>query len=153
MDPAAVLDRVSRLAPSAEPRAGSDTPAVRVRLDHLTAVLQNLRDDAETAFDMLFDHTAIDWPERGCFELIYRLYSTRHGHALVVTVEVPRSAPVAPTVCGLWPGAEWLEREAYDLFGICYDDHPDLRRVFLDDDWSGHPLRKDYEDPDMLAAP
>ncbi len=153
MDSAALIGAVSRIEPSAQPRENSDTPAVRVATDRLLALLQGLRDAPDSAFDMLLDHTAIDWPDRACFELLYRLYSTTHGHALVVCVEVPRAEPVAPTVCGIWRGAEWLEREVYDMFGVCYDDHPDLRRVFLEDDWKGHPLRKDYEDPDMLAAP
>ena len=64
-----------------------------------------------------------------------------------------RDAPVAPTVSRSWPAAEWQEREAYDLMGILYDEHPDLRRLFLEDDWQGFPLRKDYRDPDMLEFP
>jgi len=153
MDSDAVLGAITRCEPSAQARGQSDTLAVRVPLERLLPLLQQARDTEALGFNMLMDHTAIDWPERSCFELLYRLYSTRHGHALLVTTEVPRENPVAPTACGIWPGAQFLEREVYDLLGVLYDEHPDLRRVFLEDSWQGHPLRKDYQDPDMLAAP
>ena len=81
------------------------------------------------------------------------LHSTIHGHSLFVTVVVPRDDPTVPTVSDVWPTAHWQEREAYDLLGILYDDHPDLRRLFLEDDWQGFPLRKDYHDDDMLELP
>ncbi len=70
-----------------------------------------------------------------------------------MTCRVPRGEPVAPTVSALWPIALWQEREAFDLMGVLYDDHPDLRRLFLEDDWVGYPLRKDYKDDYMLRDP
>jgi NADH-quinone oxidoreductase subunit C len=71
----------------------------------------------------------------------------------MVSVSVPRANPVAPTVSTIWEIAQWQEREVYDLFGVRYEGHPDLRRLFLDDNWQGHPLRKDYQDDDMLELP
>ena len=115
--------------------------------------MERLRDEPAAAFDLLLDHTVIDWLERGLFELVYNLYSTRHGHYLMVSTLVPRDNPIAPTVSNVWPIAHWQEREVYDMFGVQYDGHTDLRRVFLDDDWQGFPLRKDYSDPDMLELP
>ncbi len=121
--------------------------------DRLLGLMQRLRDDPAFAFDLLVDHCAVDWPEQGRFECLYNLFSTIHGHSLLVSVSVPRETPVVPTVSGLWDIALWQEREVFDLMGVLYDNHPDLRRLFLEDDWQGHPLRKDYTDPDMLESP
>jgi len=85
------------------------------------------------------------------FELLYRLYSLKTLAMLVVFTTIPRETPVIPTVSSVWRIAEWQEREVYDLFGILYDNHPDLRRVFLEDAWEGFPLRKDYQDDFMLT--
>jgi NADH-quinone oxidoreductase subunit C len=134
-------------------RDKADRPAVQVDADRLPALMQRLRDEPAMAFDLLLDHTAIDWIDRGQFELVYNLYSTVHGHYLMVSAFVSRENPVIPTVSTIWPIAQWQEREVFDLFGVLYDGHPDLRRVFLDDEWQGHPLRKDYSDPDMLELP
>lgn len=141
------------IAPGIERREKVGRAAVRVPPERLLEVAGRLRDDPALAFDMLVDHAAIDWHAENHFELFYHLFSTSHGHALTLTALVPRDAPVAPTVSRIWPVAEWQEREAYDLMGILYDEHPDLRRLFLEDDWQGFPLRKDYRDPDMLEFP
>ena len=153
MDAEALVTAVRELEPDAQGREDSDKPAVSVPLGRLFALLKQLRARSEFAFDFLATHTAVDWPEEEKFEVVYILYSTRHGHWLVVTSDVSREAPVVPTVHALWPIAEWQEREVYDMFGIEYDNHPDLRRIFLDDDWKGFPLRKDYDDPYMLDLP
>jgi len=87
-------------------------------------------------------------PRQGHFECLYNLYSTTHGHRLLVSVSVPRDNPVLPSVASLWAIAEWQEREVFDLMGVLYEGHPDLRRLFLEDDWQGHPLRKDYHNAD-----
>jgi NADH-quinone oxidoreductase subunit C len=153
MVPDALLRALIALEPGIEVREKADRPAIRVPRERLRAAAVRLRDDPELGFDMLVDHTAIDWVAEGRFELVYNLYSTRHGHAATLTTVVPRDDPVAPTVSDVWPTVQWQEREAYDLLGILYDDHPDLRRLFLEDDWQGFPLRKDYRDPDMLELP
>lgn len=153
MDSEELLDIVERIESGATKREKSDRPAVHVPVDRLLSAMRRLRNYQWLSFDMLVTHTAIDWPDDNRFELVYLLYSTVHGHSLMVTSSVPRLNPVAPTVSSIWPTAEWQEREAYDLFGIQYDNHPDLRRVFLEDDWEGFPLRKDYQDPYMLERP
>lgn len=138
------------LEPRCRKRELADRAAVDVPVAALEPLMRKLRDEPRLSFDLLLDHTAIDHLGDGCFELVYLLYSTRHGHHLMVTCEIPRLDSVAPTLGQVWPIAHWQEREVFDLFGIQYDGHPDLRRVFLEDDWQGYPLRKSYVDPDML---
>jgi len=148
-----LIPRVLAAEPSAKVRDDAGGPSVEVAPDRLFGLMQCLRDRPDLAFDMLMAHTAVDWLEQGRFELVYILYSTVHGHGLTVCASVPRDKPVAPTLSGLWPIAHWQEREVFDLMGVLYDGHPDLRRVFLEDDWQGYPLRKDYQDSDMLELP
>jgi NADH-quinone oxidoreductase subunit C len=97
--------------------------------------------------------SAIDRPDAGEFEVLYHLYSLETRDELALKVRVPRDAPTLPSVTGIWDGANWHEREAYDLFGIVFEGHPNLRRIMMTDDWVGHPLRKDYvyEDPPWLV--
>lgn len=153
MDGQALVQTLIEQDPAVQKRDQADRPAVQVPPEKIPALMAHLRDEPAAAFDLLLDHTAIDWLERGLFELVYNLYSTRHGHYLMVSTFVPRDNPIAPTVSDVWPIAHWQEREVYDMFGVQYDGHTDLRRVFLDDDWQGFPLRKDYSDPDMLELP
>lgn len=153
MDGEALHQAVVALEPSATKREKADRPAVHVPPEKLAALALRLRDEPALAFDMLLDHTAIDWIAQEKFELLYILYSTVHGHYLVLTTTVPRAAAVSPTLAAVWPIAHWQEREVFDLMGVRYDDHPDLRRLFLEDEWQGHPLRKDYKDDHMLGLP
>ena len=164
MDAQALLEAVTAALPGARLRDKTNLPAVEVPLDKLEEAARRLRTDAVFSFDMLLAHTAVDWPaenkqEAGqgaaapCFELVYILFSTTHGHQLMLLSRVDRGAPVVPSVSGIWAVAEFLEREVYDLLGVQYDNHLDLRRVFLEDDWQGFPLRKDYVDEHMLERP
>jgi NADH-quinone oxidoreductase subunit C len=103
-----------------------------------------LREASEAAFDFCSDVTASDWPSRPQrFDVVYCLYSTRLRHRVRMKVRASESEPV-PSVSGIWPAANWLEREVYDLFGVNITGHPDLRRILMPDDWQGHPQRKDY---------
>jgi len=128
----------------------SDRPSVLVPAERLFEYLAKLQSTAELKFDFLMSHTAVHWNEAKKFELLYQLFSTEHRHYCLVTAEIPDSDPVISSVSSLWAVAEWEEREAYDLFGIRYAGNPDLRRLFLDDEWKGFPLRKDYHDDFML---
>lgn len=113
--------------------------------EKLYAIARQLKDDPETSLDYLFCLTGVDWPEY--FEVVYHLESTRHAHSLVLRTRTDgRENPRLDTVCTIWPTAEAHEREVYDLFGIHFANHPDLRRLLLTDDWEGYPLRKDYKD-------
>jgi len=110
----------------------------------LLDVARFLRDTPETAFDFCSDVTASDWPTRPQrFDVIYCLYSTPHRKRLRLKVRAAESEPV-PSVSGVWPAANWLEREVYDLFGVNFTGHPNRTRILMPDDWQGHPQRKDY---------
>lgn len=121
-------------------------PFVRVRAGDLLEVCRALRDDERFAFDTLHCVTGVDRGEE--LESVNHLSSLKKKHWIVVKVRVPRESPEIPSLCSIWPGADWLEREQYDLFGIVYTNHPDLRRILLPDYWPGHPLRKDWVEPD-----
>jgi NADH-quinone oxidoreductase subunit C len=111
----------------------------------LLAVMGFLRDDDETAFDMLMDVTAVDYLGREPrFEVVYHLYSLRRRHRLRVKSPIPEERAEVPSLCGLWPSANWMEREVWDMYGIRFAGHPDLRRILLYEEFQGHPLRKDY---------
>lgn len=104
-----------------------------------------LRDQAELDFDFLFCVTCVDWKTH--LSMVYHLRSLDRKHSIVVKCKLDREKPEIQTVSDLWHTAEFHEREAYDLFGVKFTGHPDLRRLFLTDDWVGWPLRKDYDDP------
>jgi NADH-quinone oxidoreductase subunit C len=115
-----------------------------VALDRLPEVLVWLRDAPAARFDFCADVTAVDWPPRPeRFDVVYCLYSVPHRHRVRVKVRVPDGTAV-PSACGVWPAANWLEREVYDMFGIRFAGHPDLRRILMPEEWQGHPQRKDY---------
>ena len=118
--------------------------SVHVRADAIVEVCRALRDDAETPFDFLSDLTCVHWPERddAPFEVVYNLYSISKNER--VRLKVAAGEGGVESVTSVWPTANWLEREVYDLFGLKFNGHPDLRRLLLPKDWDGHPLRKDY---------
>ena len=126
-------------------------PTFLVPREDLLEVCRWLRDTPEFEMAYLPFVSAIDWPDR--FDVVYRLASLSLGHALTLKVALPKDDARIPTVTELWRGADWHEREAYDLFGIVFDGHPNLRRIMMSADWKGHPLRKDYvyEDPQWLV--
>jgi NADH-quinone oxidoreductase subunit C len=112
--------------------------------DRLTEVLTWLRDTPEARFDFCSDVTAVDWPpRRERFDVVYCLYSVPHRRRVRVKVRVADGTPL-PSATGIWPAVNWLEREVFDMFGIRFAGHPDLRRILMPDDWQGHPQRKDY---------
>src|SRR5262245_37723063 len=109
-------------------------------------VALKLRDDEELAFDFLQCVTAVDWPKQNVLQVVYHLFSYRKHHSFVVKADLPRAQPVIASSSDVWPTAEWNEREQFDLLGVGFTNHPDLRRVMLPDDWVGYPLRKDYKE-------
>jgi NADH/F420H2 dehydrogenase subunit C len=97
------------------------------------------------AYNFLTDETAVDYPKREKrFDIVYHLYSFQNNNRLRLRVRAAAGENI-PSVAGIWATANWLEREVYDMFGIVYDGHPDLKRILLPDEWTGHPLRKDYD--------
>lgn len=129
--------------------------AIRLRADMLPDVCRYLRD--REGFDYLSNLSGVDWIEQGQMEVVYHLYAMRRGERfflqgqadgalgpLVLKVRVPRDEAVVPSVVSIWPSALFQERETYDMFGIRFAGHPDLRRIYLWDEFEDHPLRKDY---------
>jgi NADH-quinone oxidoreductase subunit C len=118
---------------------------VLVRSDHLRPLAQFLASDAELAYTYLSDVTAVDrFPIEPRFELNYHLLSLSRRDSLRLRARLPGDSPVIDSVFPVWPTANWHEREIFDLFGIRFEGHPNLRRMLLPDDWEGYPLRKDY---------
>jgi NADH-quinone oxidoreductase subunit C len=122
-------------------------PWVEVSSGRLIEVMQFLKNDSNLYFDSLSCITAIDLGvEAGIIELVYNLYSIPYEHKFCVKIKISRDLEEckAPSLSSVWKTADWQEREVFDFFGIQFDEHPDLRRIFLPADWEGYPLRKDY---------
>jgi len=115
-----------------------------VSRDRLLEVAQHLRTAPDALFDLCSDGTATDWPPRAeRFDVVYCLFSTRHKHRVRIKAKVGEHQTVS-SLTPVWPAASWLEREMYDMFGIQFTGHPDLRRILMPEDWQGYPQRKDY---------
>jgi len=127
------------------------SPFAVVAAESLLEAAAFLKDDPELAFDNLMCLSAVDYPKETPprFEVVYHLLSYKHGHTFAIKVHIPREEPRVASVEGLWGVANWHEREAFDMFGIAFVGNSDLRRILLPDDWAGHPLRKDWQDPDF----
>lgn len=116
-----------------------------VRVEALLEVCRFLKEDPELAYDFLSFVCAVDYmPREPRFEVVYQVYSTKFHHRFRIKTRVGGQDPMVPSVTSIWPTADWHERETFDLMGIGFDGHPDLRRILLPQDWVGHPLRKDY---------
>jgi NADH-quinone oxidoreductase subunit C len=114
----------------------------------LLDVARKLRDLPELNFEYL---QCLSGMEKGAeFLTVTHLYSMKHAHSVALRCAVPKDAAVMPSLCAVWPAAEWYEREAYDMYGIRFDNHPDLCRILLAEDWEGYPLRKDYKAPESF---
>ncbi|PIQ97902.1 MAG: NADH-quinone oxidoreductase subunit C [Nitrospinae bacterium CG11_big_fil_rev_8_21_14_0_20_56_8] len=110
------------------------------------AFFEFLRDDPDLAFDMLMDLTVVDYMRKKSqrFEVVYHFYSTKHNHRLRIKLPVDEKDCTVTSLTPLWRTANWYEREAWDLYGVKFEGHPNLRRILLYDEFKGHPLRKDY---------
>jgi NADH-quinone oxidoreductase subunit C len=126
------------------------SPFVVVATDKLAEVAAFCKADPALAFDNLMCLSAVDYPKETPprMEVVYHLLSYRHLHTFALKVHLPRESPAVTSVESVWGVANWHEREAFDLFGIVFLGHSDLRRILLPDDWEGHPMRKDWQDPD-----
>jgi NADH-quinone oxidoreductase subunit C len=119
-------------------------PYIKVAPDKMKVVALFLRDNDQTAFDYLMCLSGVDYQEDR-LGVVYHLHSMKWNHKITLKVDVTVEHPHCQSVESVWKTANWHEREAYDLIGIIFDGHPDLRRILLPDDWEGHPLRKDYQ--------
>jgi len=137
---AAVPEAQIEQTPSIDPQT-----TVYVPRDAVPALARALRDRPELAFTFLAELTAVDyWPREPRYEVVYVVVSIAHRLRLRVKVRLAADDPHVATVCDVWPAANWLEREVWDLFGIAFDGHPDPRRLLMPEDWQGYPQRKDY---------
>jgi NADH-quinone oxidoreductase subunit C len=152
VDESAILDELrarfgTRIVDTHQHRGDA---TVVVGRDALIDLLRACRDEPALAFDVLMDLTAVDYSkypgrEDGPrFEVVYHLYSLTHNHRVRVKVRVEEDDAIVPTATPLWPIANWFEREVWDMFGVRFDRHPDLRRLLMYEEFVGHPLRKDY---------
>jgi NADH-quinone oxidoreductase subunit C len=130
------------------PHADAKQQGIRIEGEQLIEVATFLKNTEGLYFDTLSCITAIDnGVDKGTFEMVYHLYSIPYHHFMVIYVTISREGVIeVPSLCSLWRTADWHEREAYDLFGIVFKNHSDLRRILLPADWEGYPLRKDYKE-------
>ncbi|MFH1416886.1 MAG: NADH-quinone oxidoreductase subunit C [Planctomycetota bacterium] len=148
---AALRARFPDLPVEPKPLLDDGQPAqhfIRIEPENLRAVLSFLRDDGRTRFDQLSDLACVDYLDfpdaRDRYGVVYSLLSTTFNHRLWVKCFVNDPEPKLPSVVSLWQAANWMEREAYDMFGVVFEGHPDLRRILTWDGFEAHPLRKDY---------
>jgi NADH-quinone oxidoreductase subunit C len=140
----ALLARFPGIVTDAYVGPGGDD-VVFVRKDQIVEVCRHLKDDPALAFNMAPYITAVDYlGQEPRFEVVYNLYATSLNWRVRLRVKVTEEDPVLPSVTGLWRGADWFERYCYDMYGLRFTGHPDLRRLFMYDEFVGHPLRKDY---------
>jgi NADH-quinone oxidoreductase subunit C len=123
-------------------------PWVLVQPQAIRDVCRYLCDDRDLRFDSLSNQSGVDYKKDGYIEVVYHLYSYTYRHLAILKVRTPRDDAVVPTVESVWKAAIWLEREIFDLLGVTFTDHPDLRRLLMPEDWVGYPLRKDFVEPD-----
>jgi NADH-quinone oxidoreductase subunit C len=136
---------VNTQVPDMKPGTNKQYAEVIVTADQIHGLAKALKENPETKMDYLFCETAAD--RKDGLHMIYHLTSSVHGHILMIRVVLmDKVSPVIPTVSDIWKAAEFYEREVFDLLGIKFENHPNLKRIFLDDDWVGYPLRKDYKD-------
>lgn len=130
----------------------SSDPIFVLKRDSFKKSLKELKEHEDLCFDYLMNLTAVDYPADR-LELVIHLYSMDKNHRICVKTILDRENPLIPSVTDLWRGAEWHERETYDFFGINFEGNPDLRRILLPEDFSGHPLRKDFTCAEIIPSP
>jgi NADH:ubiquinone oxidoreductase subunit C len=140
-----LISALTTIQPKLEADAAGEWPVVHVEAADWPKLAQTMRFKDDLWFDYMFCLTCVDWKTH--LTMVYHLTSTRYRHHVVVKSKLDREKPEIQTICDIWRTAEFHEREVYEMFGVNFLDHPDLRLLILPDDWVGYPLRKDYEDP------
>jgi NADH-quinone oxidoreductase subunit C len=126
-------------------------PAIIIRPENLFEICRFLKEYSELMFDYLIFVSALD--NKDNLQVVYALASYKYNHMIILKVNLSAAHPEISSIISLWSGADWHERETYDLFGITFTAHPNLQRIMLPPDWEGHPLRKDYEHPNLIKRP
>ncbi len=143
------LDLILNIDLSAKEEKNTTPQTISINSLSLTEVCTFLHQNPSTYFDQLSCITGIDnGPQANTMEVIYHLYSIPFNQSLAIKVVLPREHAAIESISAIWKSADWLEREVYDMFGIHFNNHPDLRRILMPADWEGHPLRKDYQHQD-----
>ena len=133
-------------------KVGAGDPVIEVEKGAIAEVAAYLKGDPELGFDTLMCLSGVDYEKAKTFAVAYHLFSFKHRHKITLKVQTPKEEPTFPTVEGVWKAANWFEREAYDLYGIIFSGHSDLRRILLPEDWEGHPMRKDWKYPETYRG-
>ncbi len=123
-------------------------PVITVDPGSIAGISRFLKDEKKLDFNFLMSLSGIDLDEEN-LQVVYHLNSMKHNHKVTLSVTAPKSKPDVPSIANIWRTADWHEREAFDLLGVRFTGHPDMRRILCPDDWEGHPLRKDYVEPEM----
>lgn len=127
--------------------------SINITSSAIAEVCQYLSENDSLAFDSLMCLSGLDLGlKEEVFFVVYHLYAMQHRHSVVLKTSMPKTDPQLPSVAHIWKTADWHERETYDLYGIVFEGHTDLRRILLPDDWEGYPLRKDYKEPDFYRG-
>jgi len=129
-----------------EVSAVRDVLTLRVKPESIVEIARHLKENPAFRFNYLMCISGVDWKDY--LQTVYHLYSIDFRNYVTLKVNVPRDNPKMPSCTSVWRAADWMEREVYDLFGIVFEGHPDLRRILLPEDWEGYPLRKDYVELD-----
>ena len=133
-------ERIGPLAPA------NKDPFLLVQPADIVEICRFLKSDPDLAFDCLMNLSTVDWPKKNQIEVVYHLFSYAKRHAFILKALLDRAKPEIQSVEPVWKAADWLEREQYDLMGVTFTGHPDLRRIMMPDDRVGNPLRKDYKE-------
>lgn len=147
MTPAEIHDKLSQQFGSQvlDFNADATNPYIVVEASAVHEVGHFLRHEPDLLFDSLLCLSGVDYGPEKQLGVVYHLFSMSQRHTITLKVEIPRQDGTLPTVCDIWRTADWHEREAYDLYGMRFENHPDHRRILLPDDWEGYPLLKDYQ--------
>jgi len=130
---------------------GAVDPSIMIAPAAWNEIALFLRDDPAMQFDFAMCASGVDYG-KGTLGVVYNIYSMKLNHKVNIKIEVPKSAPEVPSAALVWPAVNWHEREAYDMIGIKFAGHPDLRRILMPNDWEGHPLQKDYKTPEFYQG-
>ena len=146
----AIRQALPAIEVSADPQ---NAEAVTAPSANIRELAQWLRDDSASQLTYFDYITALDHPDRNGITVVYSLFSHALGHRLMIKCQLDRTEPRIDSVSDIWEGADWSEREVYDLFGVTFAGHPDLRRIMMYEGWEGYPLRKDYTHPNLIHRP
>jgi NADH-quinone oxidoreductase subunit C len=126
-------------------------PYIKIAAAKVLDIAGFLHDDSDLQFDFLMCLSGVDYG-KNVLGVVYHLFSMKKRHKITLKVEVPTDKAEVPSVVSIWSSANWHEREAYDMFGVVFTGHPDIRRILLPEDWEGHPLRKDFKVPEFYQG-